>query len=171
MRRAIDATGGSETDALAVGDHAGRQHQLILRVGAHLCAVPLAQVVETMRLLPIRPAAGVPPYVRGLCVIRGEPVPVVDAALLIGNQTTQSTRLVTIRTGKRIVALAADAVLGIYAVGAGRLGQLPPLMRDAAAETIAGIGMLDAELLLVLRAARILPQALFDRLAAEGAQL
>ena len=57
--------------------------------------------------------AGAPPYVRGLCIIRGTPVPVVDAGLLISNQATQSGRLVTIRAGDRTIALQVEAVLGV----------------------------------------------------------
>ena len=171
MGQGIQTTSGSRADGFAAGNDVGRQHQLILRVGTHLCAVALDQVIETMRVLPIKPVAGAPPYVCGLCIIRGEPVPVVDAALLVADQASQATRRVTIRTGRRTVALAADAVLGICSVGAGELRELPPLMRDAAAETIAGIGMLDAELLFFLRTARIFPQDLFDRLVAGGAQL
>jgi purine-binding chemotaxis protein CheW len=165
MHRASAATREAESDVVA-GSDPDRNHQLILRVGAYLCAVPLAQVVETMRLLPIKPVAGVPAYVRGLSIIRGQPVPVVDAALLIGNESMQAARLVTIRTGARIVALAVGAVLGVIEIGAAGLSELPPLMREAATETIAGVGMLDRELLLLLRTARIFPQSLFDRLAA-----
>ena len=60
---------------------------------------------------------------------------------------------------------------GIWAIGAERLEQLPPLLRDAATETIDAIGTLDAELLFFLRTARIVPDDLFDRLVADGAQL
>jgi chemotaxis signal transduction protein len=91
--------------------------------------------------------------------------------VLITDRASQATRLVTIRTGARTVALAADAVLGICSVETGELKELPPLMRGAAAETISGIAMLDAELLLFLRTARIFTQDLFDRLVADGAQL
>lgn len=171
MRQTIQTTGAPKAGEFTAGNVIGRQHQLILRVGSHLCAVPLGQVIETMRVLPIKPVAGAPPYVCGLCIIRGEPVPVVDAAVLIACRASQATRLVTIRTGARTVALAADAVLGICSVETGELKELPPLMRGAAAETIAGIAVLDAELLLFLRTARIFTQDLFDRLVADGAQL
>jgi hypothetical protein len=43
---------------------------------------------------------------------------------------------------------------------------LPPLLRDAAVEAVAAIGTLDAELLLFLRTARIVPEDLLSRLDA-----
>ena len=155
-------------EALAAGD-AGRPLWLLCRAGAHLCAIPIADVIETMRLLPIEAVSGAPPYVRGLAIIRGAPVPVIDTGLLVGEQATRCTRLVTIRTGTRTVALAAEAVEGVSAIAPDKLGQLPPLLRAGASETIEAIGMLDAELILFLRTARIVPDEALDRLEFAGA--
>ena len=152
------------------GEEGSRQHRLVCRAGAQLCAVPLEHVVEVMRALPIKPVSGAPRYVCGLCIIRGAPVPIVDTGLLVGDRATACERLITVKTGSRTIGLAAEAVLGIWAIGADRLDQLPPLLRDAATETIAAIGTLDAELLFFLRTARIVPEDLFDRLVAEGAR-
>jgi purine-binding chemotaxis protein CheW len=150
-------------------DGDGRTSWLLCRAGTHLCAIPLEHVIEIMRVLPIEVIAGAPPYVRGLSIIRGSAVPVVDAGLLLGDHATKSERLVAIRSGSRTIALATDAVLGIRAIGAQALHDLPPLLRDAASETIAAIGTLDAELLFFLRAARIVPEDLLERLESDGA--
>jgi purine-binding chemotaxis protein CheW len=158
-RRAGAAANGSD----------GCASWLLCRAGTRLCALPLDRVIEIMRVLPIEPVSGAPPYVRGICIIRGSPVPVVDTGLLLCDQAIRSERLVTVRTGGRTIAFATEAVLGIRAVGAEAFNQLPPLLRDAATATIAGIGTLDAELLFFLRAARIVPEELLDRLDAEGA--
>lgn len=146
-----------------------RASWLLCRSGTRLLAIGLEHVIEIMRVLPIEVVSGAPPYVRGLCIMRGTPVPVIDPGLLVGDQAMQVKRLVAIRTGGRAVALAVDAVLGIRAIGAESLNQLPPLLREAAAETVAAIGMLDAELLFFLHTARIVPEDFFDRLDADGA--
>jgi purine-binding chemotaxis protein CheW len=135
----------------------------------HLCAIPLEHVIEILRVLPIEAVSGAPRYVRGLCIIRGTAVPVVDTGLLIGDQATKSERLITIRTGSRTIALVAETVLGIRVIGTETFNALPPLLRDAASETIAAIGTLDAELLFFLRTTLIVPQELLDRLGADGA--
>jgi hypothetical protein len=54
-------------------------------------------------------------------------------------------------------------------IGAQAGGQLPPLLRDAARDTITSIGTLDAELLFFLRAARIIPDDVLEHLDAGGA--
>ena len=147
-------------------DSSGLASWLVCRAGTHLCAMPLQDVLEVMRMLPIEQLSGAPSYVRGLCIIRGSPVPVVDTGLLIGDQVTRLERLVAISIGGRSVALAVEAVVGIRAIGAGASEQLPPLLRDAAVEAVAAIGTLDAELLLFLRTARIVPEDLLSRLDA-----
>jgi purine-binding chemotaxis protein CheW len=96
-------------------------------------------------------------------------VPVVDLGLVVGNEATRPDRLVTIRADGRTIALAAEAVLGIRAIGPGTFKELPPLLREAATETVAAIGTLDAELLYVLRAAKVVPADVFDRLTASEA--
>jgi purine-binding chemotaxis protein CheW len=74
---------------------------LLTRVGARLCAVPLAHAVETMRLLPVSPLADAPPFVRGLAIIRGQAVPVVDLGALLGEPAVAVTRLVLVRVEER----------------------------------------------------------------------
>jgi purine-binding chemotaxis protein CheW len=121
-------------------------------------------VIETMRPLPVEPLRGAPPFVLGISIIRGAPTPVVDAAALIGATGSTPRRFVTIRTGTRIGALAVDAVIGVHALAS--LAALPPLL-DAARDVAAAIGTLDAELLVVLDTARLVPDDVFAVL--EGA--
>jgi len=147
---------GAEHKGIQVNDTRA-DLSLICRVAARLCALPLAHVVETMRPLPVEAVTGAPHFVRGLAVIRGVPVPVVDTAHLLGAQATSADRFVTVVVGERRVALAVDSVLGVREVPADSLHQLPPLLHDAGADVVAEIGLLDAELLLVLSSARLLP--------------
>jgi purine-binding chemotaxis protein CheW len=129
---------------------------LICRVGTRLCSLPLTHVVETLRPLPVEPVAGAPPGVLGLAVIRGSAVPVVDVARLLGAAGVRAERFVTVMVGDRRVALAVDRVLGVRAVAPESLQVLPPLL-GADSDVVAAIGLLDSELLLVLRSARLLP--------------
>ena len=143
---------------------------LVCRVQARLFALPLGQVVETMRPLPVDPVAGAPHFMSGLAVIRGAPVPVVDAARLLGAVDGEADRFVTVLAGSRCVALAVGSVLGVRALPAGSLRELPPLLQEAGAEAVAAIGLLDAELLLVLQGTRLLPEDVWGALAATAPQ-
>jgi purine-binding chemotaxis protein CheW len=144
--------------------------RLLCRSNRQHYAIPLENVVEIMRVLPIEALAGAPTYVRGLSVVRGAPVPVVDIGLLIGDRSTQLGRLVVIRTGGRHVALQVDTVLGIHLLDIETFGELPPLLRDVASDTVDAIGAVDEELLFALRATQLVPDSVFAEIDRSGAQ-
>lgn len=132
---------------------------LVCRIRGGLCALPLAQVVETMRPLPTEPVTGAPEFVAGLAIIRGSAVPVVEPARFLADSAPGGSvgRYVTLRTGSRVVALAVDEVVGVRTLSATSRAALPPLLRHAAGEVIETVASLDAELLVVLRSTRLLP--------------
>lgn len=155
------AAESDQDDVAAPQAESGADMRLLCRSGKHYYALPLESVAEVMRMLPIEQLAGVPPYVRGLSIIRGTPVPIVDIGLLIGNRPTQSGRMVTLKVLDRVVAIQVEAVFGIHAFAADTFCQLPPLLRDVATEAITALGSLDAELLLALHTARLVPGSVF----------
>lgn len=151
--------GASESD---------RGASLLVVAGSRAYAIPIAHVIETMRPLPIEPIAGVPSFVLGLSVVRGAPVPVVDLEAVVGEGRTRSiARFVALKIGERRVALAVGAVVGMRDLDGARVIEMPPLLRDAQADTIESIGVLDAELLLVLRASRLLPDEIWQKLSTQ----
>jgi purine-binding chemotaxis protein CheW len=122
-----------------------------------------------MRPLPVEPVPGTPQYVRGLSVIRGAPVPVVDLSALLdrrGSGARSTGRFVTVKAHHRRFALAVDSVIGIRELDTTQLEQLPPLLRHADVDVIEAIGVADAQLLVVLRGARILPEETWKAIAA-----
>ena len=141
---------------------------LLCRAGAGLCALPLAHIVEIMRLLPIEPVASPPPGLKGLSLIRGAPVPVLDLAALLGESGAPVTRLVTAIVADRKVALAVEAVLGVRRIESDLVSALPPMLRDPTRAAVAALGALDAELLLMLETGKLVPPELFDRLDTEA---
>lgn len=144
---------------------------LVVMVGLRACAIPLHHVKEIMRPLPIEPVAGTPGFVRGVSLIRGAPTPVVDLKALLENGENSATcgRFVTMKLGERQVAIGVDGVVGLRSLDSAQLGELPPILRDVAGDLIEAIGICDAQLLIVLRAARILPDEVWTTLAAAEA--
>jgi purine-binding chemotaxis protein CheW len=141
---------------------------LLCRTGSHHFALPVQRIVEIMRMLPIATVAGCPPIVLGVSVIRGAPTPVIDTALLFEVPHGQCERLVTVRTGKRTIALATEAVVGICETADGELDDLPPLLGNV--EAIASLKTLDQQLVFLLHAARIVPDDILARLDSAGVQ-
>lgn len=154
---------------MSTGAGEGHRSALLCRVATHMCALPLAHVAETMRPLPTQSLAGAPEFVRGVAVIRGAPVPVVDVARLLGApDATPSRRYVTLRAGARTVALAVEGVEGVSSLDELATTELPPLLRDVSHATVTAIGALDSELLLVLESAHIVPDSVWAELDRRG---
>jgi purine-binding chemotaxis protein CheW len=139
---------------------------LLCRVGDGVWAIPIEHVVETMRPLPVEPLPDAQDFVRGLSIVRGAALPVVDAArLLDGGRANRGPaedepgprRFVTLRAGGRSVVLAVDGVVGVRTIDDSLVGDRPPLLGGASAEVVAKLGALDAQLLSVLRTVTRVP--------------
>lgn len=152
----------------SLGAQRNKVSSLLFRVETRLCALPAAHVVETMRPLPIEPFVGTPTGIKGIAVIRGVPLPVLELAALLGCSTTIPGRFVTVRSGLNCVALAVDSVLGLYDIATASLLGLPALLSAADNNAVAAIGMLDSELLLLLNAGRLVPVDALPVQAAAG---
>lgn len=144
---------------------------LIVRTGTRRCALRASHVIEIMRPLPMEPFANSPGFVLGLAVIRGVPVPVVDLAGLLGGGKSGGasgiTRFVSLRVDKRCVALAVEEVIDLRTLDASRLEDMPPLLADKSGAMDA-VGILDAQLLLLLGAARMIPEESWAMLERSG---
>ena len=143
---------------------------LLCRVDGRRCGIPLSHVIETLRPLPIQPMADTPAFVLGLSVIRGAPIPVLDAASLLGGEgpspSSTPTRFVVLRVSERRVAMAVGAVLGVQTLDRSSLSALPPLLRNAGREMVSALGSSDGELLVILESVRLVPDPVWRRLAA-----
>ena len=141
------------------------ENVLLVRSGAQVCALPLRHVIEAMRPLPVTAIAGVPSFVQGAAVVRGEPAPVVLLGALLEGAARPAARFVSIQIAGRRAIIALDEVLGV--------GKLPetgsvPVLRGAAGGTVSALGTLDRDLLAVLDAARLVPEEVWRALPAAG---
>jgi purine-binding chemotaxis protein CheW len=145
----------------------GPVRHLVCRAAGRLCAVPLAELREVMRMQPVRTVTPAPDWVLGVSALRGEAVPVIDTGRLLGDRASRAERLLALRVSDRTVALAVDSIEGIRTIPPEIASVLPPLLAEAAEGAIAAVGQLDAELLFLLRTASIIPEDLQRQLAIE----
>lgn len=137
-----------------------RDAVLVVDAGGRPAGIPLACVRETMRPLPIVSVSGAPDFVLGVAVIRGATVPVVDLGSLLGLGSGERSpgRFVTLEVDGRCVALAVTGVRGIAELPDTAAQGLPPLLNGAANEVIQALALHDEALLILLRAARLVPE-------------
>ena len=138
---------------------------LVVSVGARACALPLQDVGETMRALPVESFAGMPSFVLGLSIIRGAPTPVVNLGALVGSPRGSHGRMVTLRSGERPFAIAVESVLGVRWLDRSLLQTSLALFHECSSDLVEAIGTLDAKLLLLLRAGWVLPNEVWLALA------
>jgi purine-binding chemotaxis protein CheW len=149
---AVGGAGDRVVTATAAGDMS-----LVFRAGSLLCALRLDEVVETMRPLAVQPLVGTPPFVPGISIMRGVPVPVVDVTRLLGGGRAAATRFVAVRTERGPIALATGPVLGIRPTVTANADHHTGLLGAAPARLVAAIGTVDAEPLIQLRSMRLVP--------------
>jgi len=147
---------------------ASNEGWLVCRQGACRVALPRPQVIETMRPLHVDPMSAMPPFVLGVSIVRGTPVPVVDVGILLGRGGPAAGRWVTVPVGNRSVALAVESVEGMQELPAEAFEAVPPLLRSAGDGAIAAIGALDAQLVVVLEGARLLTEEQWLAFTAHG---
>ncbi len=140
---------------------------LVFRAGPLFCALPLDEVVETMRPLPTRPLAGTPHYVRGLTILRGEPSPVIDMTRLLTGASAEIDRYVAVHAGRGPVACATGPVLGVQAVHASPPDGPSTMFTGASRSLVAAVGRFGTEPLLVLQSLRTVPEEVWEAAARE----
>src|SRR5690349_9342486 len=113
----------------------GERRRLLVAEAAGLRAgLPLENVREIMRPLPIAALAGAPEFVLGLATIRGAATPVVDLGRVLGRTQERPIfgRFVSLAVDGRAVALAVQSVSGVVELERDASSELPPLLGAAA---------------------------------------
>ncbi|HEX8274653.1 MAG TPA: chemotaxis protein CheW [Longimicrobiaceae bacterium] len=92
---------------------------LLFDVAGERCALPLADVLRVVPAAAVAPLPGAPPVVEGVLDLRGRVVPVLSLRrrfALPDRPLRPDEVFVVVAVGGRVVALRADAALGIARV-------------------------------------------------------
>ncbi len=150
----------------------GARRLVLFRVGTGMCAMPVGQVIETMRPQPVQALADTPHYIMGVAMIRGAVVPVVDLAALVHGHGPEPARLMTVRAGttadrSRTAALAIAGIDGVASIPVASLERLSPLLgeQDGA---VRSVGVASTGVLLLLDGARTVPDEVWYTLSARS---
>jgi len=100
-----------------------RQSHLVFSAGTSWYAVPADCAAEVVSLPDLTRVPGAPPHLLGVFAHRGEVIPVVDLAILVGGEGDVAKRAVLLRLSKGSLALLAHKVAGVSTV----TGKLDPL--------------------------------------------
>ena len=113
-----------------------------VRVAGEHYALPVEQVLEVAEPGEIAAVPGSPPEVLGVRNLRGQVLPVITLATVLGLAESDPTRVVVVESGDLRAGLRVDEVLDI--------AQLPPSAEPVESDFLHGACMVDGELVGVL---------------------
>ncbi len=94
-------------------------------------AFPVQAVREVARALEVTPVPGAPPAVRGVHSLRGEVLPVLELATLLGLGGGEADRVVVVEDGGRRAGLVVDELLDVRDLPGELQGAEAPLAGSA----------------------------------------
>lgn len=149
--------------------HASTEVVLLVRSQQWYCAFPIASVAETCRPLSTQSVEGVPKFVRGVTVMRGQSTPVLHLGMMLSGESLEpGRRFVSARVNGQPVIFEVDETLGVRRLSREQLESTTPLVRGALTERIETLGVLDGKLLAWLDTARLVQHDLLDLVLSEG---
>jgi purine-binding chemotaxis protein CheW len=120
-----------------------------VHLGRERYAVPIGNVREVADVGEVAPVPGAPAGVLGVRNLRGQVLPVIDLAAVLGVAAEGPRRLLVAEDGDRRAGLAVDLVTDVET--------LPTAEEEASAPHLSGAALIDGELVGVVDVA-----ALFD---------
>jgi purine-binding chemotaxis protein CheW len=138
---------------MTVGSAAAVVTYVRLRVASEAYAMPVEHVLEVGGLGPVTAVPGAPPAMLGVLNLRGQILPVVDLALLLGiPRTSPPERLLVAESGGRQAGFAIDEVQWV--------GELPGPAQETESDLLLGATLADGGLIGLIDMPRV-----FDSLA------
>ena len=119
-----------------------------LRIAAEALAMPADHVLEVAELGEVGAVPGARPEMLGVRNVRGQILPVVDLALLLGIPgTAPPSRLVVAEAGGIRAGFAVDEVIGV--------GELADPTEETASDLLAGATLADSDLIGIIDVPRV----------------
>jgi purine-binding chemotaxis protein CheW len=157
-------------DALAAGSLVAKPKAVVPElslVGFSLdetqLAVPIARVVEILRVEAVTRVPGAPPELRGVTNVRGRVVPVVELRtrlLLPPAEISPRSRILLVEAQGRVLGLLVDAVDQVRKVPVSSVLEPPSELRSRGTDYVRAVARLDDRLIILIdldRALSILP--------------
>ncbi len=119
-----------------------------VRVAREHYALPVTRVLEVAELGDLTPVPGSPASVIGVRNLRGQVIPVMALATLLGLSGEEPERIVVVEAGERYAGLAVDAVVDVGELPAASEQVDSPYLTAAALVDGLLVGMLDADAIL-----------------------
>ena len=143
-------------------DDSQRDKYLTFRVGEEDYALPIAQVVEIVGILPVTEVPDMPPFVRGVINLRGRVIPAIDVRIRFGMKPRDydpRTCVIVVDLAGTSVGLIVDTVREVISITPNAVA-LPPAIQSQS-RFVKGLGRVGDSVKIMLELEKLLRDAQF----------
>jgi purine-binding chemotaxis protein CheW len=126
---------------------------ILFQMGNEYYGLPISQVKEIIKPLPITRFPKSPPYVEGVIDLRGKILPIINLRILFGLQPlpiTEDSRFVDVQLGNLSIGIIVDSVSEVVRISRQQIEPAPPIVAGVEGKYLTGIARVEDRLILLL---------------------
>jgi len=132
---------------------------VVFKIGKEEFGVPISEVREIVRLIPITPVPRAPDFVEGVVNLRGQILAIIDLAKrlkLTPSPRSDRSRIIVIEFEGNIIGMIVDEVMEVLRLASENIDKAPELITaEIHEEYLKGVGKLGDRLLILIDLARV----------------
>lgn len=123
-----------------------------------LYGVDIHQVMRIEKMLPLTRVPNAPPFVIGVCNLRGSVIPVIDLKqrLTLPSKLDENAKIIFVNVGKQVVGMTIDSSVDVTSIESDEIEPSPSLVTGIDSQFIQGVAKISNRLLIVLDMERVL---------------
>ena len=133
---------------------------VVFKIGKEEFGVPISQVREIVRLVPITPVPRAPQFIEGVVNLRGQILAVIDLAKrlnLTPAPRSDKTRIIVVEVEDNTVGMIVDEVTEVLRLPTENIDSTPELITtEVHQKYLKGVGKLGERLLILIELAEVL---------------
>jgi purine-binding chemotaxis protein CheW len=148
----------SSSDKELANDNHGHEY-LIFRLGSEEYGIEILKVQEIRGYDRVTRIANSPSFIAGVTNLRGAIVPIVDLRVkfqLNSAEINESTVVIVLNFGDRIVGIVVDGVSDVLSLDAAQIKPAPDFSVTLSTEYLLGLGALDDRMLILVDIEKLL---------------
>ena len=141
-------------------EFSSKEMQLVIfKIGKEEFGVPISEVREIVRLIPITPVPRAPDFVEGVVNLRGQILAIIDLAKrlnLAPSPRSDKSRIIVVEFEGNIIGMIVDEVMEVLRLSSDNIDKAPELITtEIHEEYLKGVGKFGERLLILIDLARV----------------
>lgn len=131
---------------------------VVFQLEDELYGVDIHQVTRIEKMMPLTRVPNAPPFVLGVCNLRGSVIPVIELKKRLGlpSHPDENAKVIIVNIGKQLVGMIIDASVDVTSLDPSEIEPSPSLVTGVDARFIQGVAKISNRLLIILDMERVL---------------